>query len=239
MPHVLVCDDDKLFAALMRRALQQRGHDVTVAEDAKSAREALAAGAFDVFVCDIVLPDQFVDRTKRSLEHTFFGRGIVAHIAFAEPICEELRVLLLESSSALKARVHNGGVYVNMEGPAFSTRAESVANHKAGFDVIGMTNLGEARCAREAEIAYATMAMVTDYDCWKVDEAHVTVDMVIENLHRNAAQAKAILTDVVPRIPKSPDWPCHSALKNAIMTDRKFWPARTVKELRLLIAKYL
>src|SRR5262245_1640953 len=104
--------------------------------------------------CDIVLPDQFVDRTKCRLEHTFFGRGIVAHIAFADPICEELRVLLLEAASALQRRVHNGGTYLNMEGPAFSTRAESVANHKAGFDVIGMTNLGEARCAREAEIAY-------------------------------------------------------------------------------------
>ncbi|MBK7998331.1 MAG: S-methyl-5'-thioadenosine phosphorylase [Verrucomicrobia bacterium] len=188
--------------------------------------------------CDIVLPDQFLDRTKRSFEHTFFGRGIVAHVAFADPICEELRVLLLESASALNRRVHNGGTYVNMEGPAFSTRAESVANHKAGFDVIGMTNLGEAKCAREAEIAYATMAMVTDYDCWKGDEAHVTVEMVIENLQRNAAQAKAIIADVIPQIPKVPTWSCHSALKNAIMTDRKFWPAKTLKELAPLLAKY-
>lgn len=188
--------------------------------------------------CDIVLPDQFLDRTKRSFEHTFFGRGIVAHVAFAEPICEELRVLLLECASALNRRVHNGGTYVNMEGPAFSTRAESVANHKAGFDVIGMTNLGEAKCAREAEIAYATMAMVTDYDCWKGDEAHVTVEMVIENLQRNAAQAKAIIADVIPQIPKAPTWSCHSALKNAIMTDRKFWPAKTLKELAPLLAKY-
>ena len=189
--------------------------------------------------CDIVLPNQFVDRTKRSLEHTFFGRGIVAHIAFADPICEELRVLVLESASALKARIHNGGTYVNMEGPAFSTRAESMANHKAGFDVIGMTNLGEAKCAREAEIAYTTMAMVTDYDCWKVDEEHVTVEMVIANLQRNAAQAKAILSHVIPRLPSTPDWPCHSALRNAIMTDRKFWPKKTVKDLGPIIARYL
>lgn len=188
--------------------------------------------------CDIVLPDQFLDRTKRSVDHTFFGRGIVAHVAFADPICEELRVLLLESACALNRRVHNGGTYVNMEGPAFSTRAESVANHKAGLDVIGMTNLGEAKCAREAEIAYATMAMVTDYDCWKGDEAHVTVEMVIENLQRNAAQAKAILADVLPQIPEAPTWSCHSALKNAIMTDRKFWPAKTLKELAPLLAKY-
>ena len=189
--------------------------------------------------CDIVLPDQFLDRTKRSAEQTFFGRGIVAHIAFAEPICEELRVLILEAASALRCRVHNGGTYVNMEGPAFSTRAESVANHKAGFDVIGMTGLGEAKCAREAEIAYATMAMVTDYDCWKADEEPVTVEMVIDNLHRNAAQAKAVIARVLRQIPKKPGWPCHSALRNAILTDRKFWPARTVKELRPLLEKYL
>ena len=188
---------------------------------------------------DIVLPDQFLDRTKRSSEHTFFGRGIVAHIAFAEPICEELRLLLLESASALRLRVHNGGTYVNMEGPAFSTRAESVANHQSGFDVIGMTNLGEAKCAREAEIAYATLAMVTDYDCWKEDEEHVTVEMVIDNLHKNAASAKAVISHVIRRIPTSPCWPCHSALKSAIMTDRKFWPKKTVKELAPLLAKYL
>jgi len=189
--------------------------------------------------CDIVLPDQFLDRTKRGLEHTFFGRGMVAHIAFADPICEELRVLLLEAASAQKCRVHNGGTYVNMEGPAFSTRAESIANHKAGLDVIGMTNLGEARCAREAEIAYATMAMVTDYDCWKADEEHVSVEMVIDNLHKNAAQAKGIIAEVLPAIPEAPGWACHAALKNAIMTDRKFWPAKTVKELRPILEKYL
>jgi 5'-methylthioadenosine phosphorylase len=189
--------------------------------------------------CDIVLPDQFLDRTKRSADQTFFGRGIVAHVAFAEPICEELRVLVLEAASALRCRVHNGGTYVNMEGPAFSTRAESVANHRSGFDVIGMTGLGEAKCAREAEIAYATMAMVTDYDCWKADEEPVTVEMVIDNLHRNAAQAKAVIAIVLRQIPKKPGWPCHSALRNAILTDRKFWPARTVKELQPLLEKYL
>ena len=187
--------------------------------------------------CDIVLIDQFLDRTKQST-HTFFGRGIVAHVAFAEPICEELRLLLLESASKLKCRVHNGGTYVNMEGPAFSTRAESIANHKAGLDVIGMTNLGEAKCAREAEIAYATLAMVTDYDCWKVDEEHVTVDMVIANLQKNAAAAKSIIAHVIPRIPRQPEWSCHSALKCAIMTDPKFWPARTRKELAPLLARY-
>jgi 5'-methylthioadenosine phosphorylase len=189
--------------------------------------------------CDIVLPDQFVDKTKKSCEHTFFGRGIVAHLAFADPICEELRQLLLHGARAEGARVHDGGVYVNMEGPAFSTRAESLTHHKLGYDVIGMTNLGEARCAREAEIAYATMAMITDYDCWKVDEAHVTVEMVVANLTKNASQAKAIITRAIAQIPGQPSWPCHDALKNAIMTDKKWWPRKTMLELAPLLKKYL
>lgn len=189
--------------------------------------------------CDIVLPDQFFDRTKRSVEHTFFGRGIVAHIAFADPICEELRQILLETARIAGAQVHDGGTYVNMEGPAFSTRAESLGNARLGYDVIGMTNLGEAKCAREAEIAYATMAMVTDYDAWKTDEAHVSVDMVVANLMRNAEQAKKIVAEAVTRVPKKPGCSCHEALKNAILTDRKFWPARTKAQLKLLLAKYL
>ena len=189
--------------------------------------------------CDIVLPDQFIDRTKQSIAHTFFGRGIVAHIAFADPICEELRKILVKTARALKARVHDGGTYVNMEGPAFSTRAESVTNHKLGYSVIGMTNLGEAKCAREAEIAYATMAMVTDYDCWKVDEEHVTVEMIIANLNRNAAMAKSIVAKAIPQIPSDPTWPCHSALKSALMTDKTLWPVKTRKELAPILAKYL
>lgn len=189
--------------------------------------------------CDIVLVDQFLDRTKRPVEHSFFGRGIVAHIAFADPVCEELRNLLFKAAKAEKARVHDGGTYVNMEGPAFSTRAESLANHRDGYDVIGMTNLGEAKCAREAEIAYATMAMVTDYDCWKVDEAHVTVEMIIANLHRNAGQAKAILSRVIPTLPQEPNWPCHDALRNAIMTEKSLWPAATRKALGPILQKYL
>lgn len=190
--------------------------------------------------CDIVLIDQFLDRTKQSANHTFFGNGIVGHVAFADPICEELRQLLLKSARRKKIRVHNGGTYVNMEGPAFSTRAESLTNHRLKYDVIGMTNLGEAKCAREAEIAYATMAMITDYDCWKTDEAHVTVEMVINNLNRNAATAQTVLADVLPRIPAEPaDWPCHAALENAIMTDRKCWTAKTKKALEPILKKYL
>ena len=189
--------------------------------------------------CDIVLPHQFFDRTKQSAAHTFFGRGIVAHIAFADPVCEELRQLLLKAGRQQGATLHDGGTYVNMEGPAFSTRAESLTNHRAGYDVIGMTNLGEAKCAREAEIAYATMAMITDYDCWKADEAHVTVDIVLDNLRRNAELAKKIISVVVPQIPAAPNWPCHAALHNSIMTDKKLWPAKTKKELAPLLAKYL
>jgi 5'-methylthioadenosine phosphorylase len=125
-----------------------------------------------------------------------------------------------------------------MEGPAFSTRAESITNHNMGYDVIGMTNLGEAKCAREAEIAYATMAMVTDYDAWKTDEAHVTVELVIENLHHNAGQAKAILAHAIPQIPVEPNWPSHNALKFAILTDKAHWPAKTREELAPILKKY-
>lgn len=188
---------------------------------------------------DVVLPDQFVDRTKQSAAHTFFGRGIVAHIAFADPICVELRDLLLETCRVLHPQAQYGGTYVNMEGPAFSTRAESLANHKAGYDVIGMTNLGEAKCAREAEMAYATLAMVTDYDCWKSDEAHVTVEMVIDNLRRNAQTAQEIIRAVIPNIPRKANWPCHRALKNSVLTEKSHWPRKTLAELHLLLEKYL
>jgi len=189
--------------------------------------------------CDIVLPDQFVDRTKQSAAHTFFGNGIVAHIAFAEPICEELRQVLLTRARKFVRRVHDGGTYVNMEGPAYSTRSESLANRKLDYDVIGMTNLGEAKCAREAEIAYATMAMVTDYDAWKTDEADVTFDLVVANLLRNAEAAKKILAEAVGHVPSEPWCSCNSSLKNAILTDRKEWPPATVKRLKLIIQKYL
>jgi 5'-methylthioadenosine phosphorylase len=189
--------------------------------------------------CDIVFPNQFYDRTKQSAGQTFFGRGIVAHVAFADPICEELRQLLLGTARKLGATVHDGGTYVNMEGPAFSTRAESLFHHHSGFDVIGMTNLGEAKCAREAEIAYANMAMITDYDCWKTDEAHVTVDIVLENLRCNAEMAKRIVAATVPKIPHEPNWPCHSALHNSIMTEKKLWPAKTKVELAPMLKKYL
>lgn len=189
--------------------------------------------------CDVVLIDQFLDRTKRSAEHTFFGRGLVGHVAFAEPISADLRKLLLSSARKIKARVHDGGTYVNMEGPAFSTRAESLTNRKLGYEVIGMTALGEAKCAREAEIAYATLAMITDYDCWKADEAHVTVEMVLANVAKNAATAKAIIARTIPQIPTQPNWSCHTALQGAIMTDRQCWPKQTIAALKPILAKYL
>ena len=189
--------------------------------------------------CDMVLIDQFLDRTKKSAEHTFFGKGIVGHVAFADPVCEQLRSLLLSAAKTEKIRVHDGGTYVCMEGPAFSTRAEYLTNHQLGYSVIGMTNLGEAKCAREAEIAYATMAMVTDYDCWKMDEAHVTIELVLEHLHKNADTAKRVLLRTLPSIPETADWSSHQALKNAILTDRKVWPAKTIQDLRPLLARYL
>ena len=188
---------------------------------------------------DIVFVNQFVDHTKKSLEHTFFGGGIVAHVAFAHPVCEELRQTLMRSARAVKARIHDGGAYVNMEGPAFSTQAESIANHQAGHAVIGMTNLGEARCAREAEIAYATMAMVTDYDAWQPDEAHVTVDLVIENLRRNAEQAKAILAHAIPRLDVAARCSCHDSLAMAILTPPNCWPARIKSALSPILGLVL
>lgn len=189
---------------------------------------------------DIVFVDQFVDRTKQSQNHTYFGRGIVAHVSFAHPVSEELRRLMVASARRLGLRHHDGGTYVCMEGPAFSTRAESLANHAAGHHVIGMTNLGEAKCAREAEIAYATAAMVTDYDCWNEDEEHVSLEMILANLNANAAAARRLVVDVLPTIPAVPDptWPAHSSLKSAILTDRSLWPARTRKELAPILARH-
>lgn len=188
---------------------------------------------------DVVLPDQFFDRTSRREHHTFFGRGIVGHISFADPISTGLRNLLFEESQNSYARTHNGGTYVNMDGPAFSTRAESNANRQLGFDVIGMTNLPEAKLAREAEIALATLALVTDYDCWKVEDEPVSAGAVIAHLHANVAMAKTILGKVIPRIPTEPDWPEHRALDGAIMTDRSLWPAQTVEELRPILSRFL
>ncbi len=187
---------------------------------------------------DILLPSQFYDRTSRGSEHTFFGDGIAAHIGFAEPISTRLRNLLAEVAGEQKVRVHNGGTYVNMDGPAFSTRAESELNRRHGFDVIGMTNLPEAKLAREAEIALATMAMITDYDCWQVEAEPVSAESVIGHLLANADLAKKILAQVIPQMPTEPNWRPHSALDSALVTDRKLWPEETRKKLAAILGRF-
>ncbi|MEO6847275.1 MAG: S-methyl-5'-thioadenosine phosphorylase [Chthoniobacterales bacterium] len=188
---------------------------------------------------DIVLPSQFFDRTSRRSEHTFFGNGIVAHVGFADPTSIHLRGLLAEAGRSLGLPIHNGGTYVNMDGPAFSTRAESEANRQLGFDVIGMTNVGEAKLAREAEIALATLAMITDYDCWKVEEEPVSGSAIVAHLHANAVSAKKILTAVIPNIPLVPDWPEHRALDTALITQKPYWPAETTAKLGLILERFL
>ena len=188
---------------------------------------------------DIVLPSQFYDRTSSRSAHTFFGDGIAAHVSFAEPISTKLRIMLAESARTLGITVHDGGTYVNMDGPAFSTRAESELNRRYGFDVIGMTNLPEAKLAREAEIALATMAMITDYDCWKVDEEPVSAQTVFSHLTANAETAKRVLVDVIPRMPSEPNWPEHTALDSALITDRKLWPSVTQERLKPILGRFL
>jgi 5'-methylthioadenosine phosphorylase len=187
---------------------------------------------------DVFLPSQFYDRTSQRGEHTFFGGGIAAHISFAEPISATLRNMLADAARELDVTVHNGGTYVNMDGPAFSTRAESELNRRNGFDVIGMTNLPEAKLAREAEIALATMAMITDYDCWKVEEEPVSAEAVFGHLIANAETAKKILRHVIPRIPTDPNWPEHTALDSALVTDRKVWPKATMKKLEAILQRF-
>src|SRR5213596_4377293 len=188
---------------------------------------------------DVVLPSQFYDRTSNRAAHTFFSEGIAAHVGFAEPISASLRNLVAESATSLGVTVHNGGIYVNMDGPAFSTRAESELNRRHGFDVIGMTNVAEAKLAREAEIALATMAMITDYDCWKIEEEPVSAQIVIGHLIANAETARKVLVDVIPHIPKEPNWPEHFALDTALVTDRKLWPAATVEKLKPILGRFL
>ncbi|HWY39324.1 MAG TPA: S-methyl-5'-thioadenosine phosphorylase [Chthoniobacterales bacterium] len=188
---------------------------------------------------DILLPSQFYDRTSSRAVHTFFGEGIAAHISFAEPISTQLRTLLAESARKVGVTAHNGGTYVNMDGPAFSTRAESELNRRHGFDVIGMTNLPEAKLAREAEIALATMAMITDYDCWKTEEEPVSARTVFGHLTANAEAAKRVLVEAIPRIPAQPSWPEHSALDAAMTTERSLWPKATIDKLGPILARLL
>jgi 5'-methylthioadenosine phosphorylase len=187
---------------------------------------------------DMVLPSQFYDRTSNRAAQTFFGEGIVAHVGFAEPISANLRNLLAESAKSLGFPVHNGGIYVNMDGPAFSTRAESELNRRNGFDVIAMTNLPEAKLAREAEIAFVTMAMVTDYDCWKVEEEPVSAQIILSHLLANAETARKVIVNVIPQIPIEPNWPEHFALDTALVTDRKLWPKATIEKLKPILGRF-
>ena len=190
---------------------------------------------------DMVIPDQFFDRTRaRARESTFFGEGIVAHVTFAHPVCNDLGDVLQESCKAADVNAHRGGTYLCMEGPAFSTVAESNVYRSWGMDIIGMTNLQEAKLAREAEICYATLALVTDYDCWHPGHDAVTVETVIENLNKNARNAQNIMREAIKRLAVQPrDCDCGSALKNAIFTAPDLWPAATTKKLEAIIKKYM
>ncbi len=191
---------------------------------------------------DMVIPDQFIDRTK-SRASTFFGEGIIAHIAFGDPVCPNLAKVLSQAIATLNLpdlTLHQGGTYVCMEGPAFSTKAESNLYRSWGATIIGMTNLPEAKLAREAEIAYATLAMVTDYDCWHPDHDNVTVEMVIGNLMKNAVNAQQIIRETVRQLTQNPPTSeAHSALKSAIITPLDKAPAATKEKLGLLLKKYL
>jgi 5'-methylthioadenosine phosphorylase len=187
---------------------------------------------------DFVLPDQFIDRTQRRVA-TFFGDGLVAHVGFADPTCARLRGLVAGACQRAGVTVHAGGTYVNMEGPAFSTRAESNLYRSWGADVIGMTNLTECKLAREAELCYVTVAMVTDFDCWHQGHDAVTVTEIIANLTRNAASACAVVREAVGAMPAARACACGSALRHALMTAPDQIPAATLDRLRLLVGKYL
>lgn len=196
--------------------------------------------------CDILLPDQYFDRTKNSSAHTFFGEGIVAHVTFSDPGCPELRKMMgavsekvIAASDNQDRRVQVGGTYVNMEGPAFSTRAESNFHRQLGFDVIGMTSLAEAKLCREAEMCYQVMSMITDYDCWREAEEAVTVEVVLRHLAANSALAKDILVAMTGVIAEQKDCGCGNSVGCAIVTDRSCMPEATVKKLAPIIGKYI
>jgi len=196
-----------------------------------SLKEEFSPGVF-------VIPSQFYDRTKSSCTHTFFGEGIVAHIAFAQPFCPQIQSLLYKYAS-LTGPTYLGGTYVNIEGPAFSTHADSQFHHQAGFDVVGMSLLGEAKCAREAEICYAAIAMVTDYDCWHETHATVTTQMILEFLQKNVTRFQEILLNTLRNFSFQTECKCQRSLKHAIVTPRNHWPDSTVTKLRAILKNYL
>ena len=187
---------------------------------------------------DIVIPDQFIDRTMGRIS-TFFGQGLAAHVGFAHPFCSRLSTIAHESGRTAGATVHKGGTYVCMEGPQFSTLAESKLYRSWGMDVIGMTNLQEAKLAREAEICYTTIALITDYDCWHPSHDQVTVEMIVANLMQNAANAQRVIAAAIDRLPFERTCECASALKYAIITRPEAIPADIKRELAPLVGKYL
>ncbi len=188
---------------------------------------------------DFVLPDQFVDRTNSGRVMTFYRGGVVAHVGLADPVCARLSGIVYETAKGMGLSVHRGGTYLNMEGPAFSTRAESNLYRSWGMDIIGMTNMAEARLAREAEMCYVTIAAVTDYDCWYESEESVTVEMIIANLTKNAENSKKLLKAVVRKVADVPACACRDALKYAIITPKDAIPEKLKKDLAPLIGKYL
>jgi 5'-methylthioadenosine phosphorylase len=187
---------------------------------------------------EIVIPDQFIDRTRGRIG-TFFGRGIVAHVSFADPMCGELTQLLTEVGREIGATIHQGGTYVCMEGPQFSTRAESYLYRSWGADIIGMTNLQEAKLAREAELCFATLALATDYDCWNTEHGDVMIEDVLAILGKNVTTAQAIIRQAIPRLARTRSCPCAHALKDAIITDRSMIPPSVKRELSPIVGKYL
>ena len=187
---------------------------------------------------DVVIPDQFFDHTKRRIS-TFFGNGVVGHIAFARPVCGNLARILDGCSREIGAPTHTGGTYICIEGPQFSTKGESTIYRQWGVDVIGMTNLPEAKLAREAEICYATMALVSDYDCWHESEEEVTIDAVIANLMKNLEVARRILRGVVRALPIERTCECATALANGIITGKDHIPENVLRDLQPIIGKYV
>jgi 5'-methylthioadenosine phosphorylase len=192
----------------------------------------------EIYPCHLVLPDQFVDRT-RGRQDTFFGDGVVAHIAFADPVCPELQAAVAEAGQQRGATVWRGGAYVCIEGPAFSTRAESELYRSWGMSVVGMTNLPEAKLAREAEMCYATMAFVTDFDCWHRAEEEVSAELIIQNLERNVDAAKQVLRAAVPALPAQRTCPCGSALAKALVTRPEEVGAEARQRLDIILSKYI
>ncbi len=192
----------------------------------------------DLAPLDILLPDQFFDRTRGRIS-TFFGNGIAAHVGFADPICPDMLAQVHRAASKAGIRAVKGGTYVCMEGPAFSTRAESLLYRSWGLDVIGMTNLQEAKLAREAEICYITLALVTDYDCWHASHESVSVDMVVANLLQNSRSAQSLILRAVQDLDDRRNCCCGEALKDAIITDKSLVPATTRERLEFIVGKYL